>query len=106
MPFHLTTEPPLGSLMPRTPTGAHRPDPPSLPHAQDVRIITEIEVVYTLFLNQAGVNNASEICANEEEQAQRLMEEAFGRLGIDRTEVGATGAVLDSTGMTGQLQRK
>jgi len=57
--------------------------------AQEARILTDIEVVYTLFLNQAGVDNVTEICADEEEQAQRLMKEALGRLGVDRTEVGA-----------------
>jgi len=69
--------------------------PPAPPHAQDVRIITVIEVAYTIFLNQAGVDNATDICANQEKQIQQLIMEAFGRLGIDRTEVGAAGAVLE-----------
>jgi len=67
-----------------------------------MRIITTFEVVYTLFLNQAGVDNVADICENEEEQAQRLMNEAIGELGIDRTEVGAACAVRDITELVGQ----
>jgi len=60
-----------------------------------MRILTSIEVVYRIFLNQAGVNDAWFICANEEEQAQQLMQEALARLGIDRTAVGAVCAIPD-----------
>lgn len=72
--------------------------------AQEARILTDIEVVYTLFLNQAGVDNVNDICAAQEEQAQRLMEEALGRLGVDRTEVGALGVVHGIRAERGQLQ--
>jgi len=54
-----------------------------------MRIITDIEVVYSFFLSQVGADDAPGICSAAEEQAQQRMLEAIGRLGVDRTVVRA-----------------
>jgi len=57
----------------------------STQYVQDMRIITNIEVVYEVLLSQAGADNTTDICSSGEEQAQQRMLEAIGRLGVDRT---------------------